>query len=287
MSTDTASARNDAQASVGDALAMIVSTREDEPIFLAAAKLATAHGATVSALLFERAPEPSEAAAVYAGLWVLTPDVPRPKPRDEMSALRRRLQRTPRRVSVRRIEVATGADADRAGLEARGADITIMLQPRGGRDAALRRAIFESVLYESGRPVLLMPPGWNGLTLGKSILIAWDGSREATRAVAEAHAILAAAERISVFEVEVGLSRGLPAAELVARLRRLGLQCHHRSEQGSRFEVDSLLLREAEAIGADLIVMGGYGHARLQEMLFGGVTRSMVRTSPVALFISR
>ena len=55
MSTDTASARNDALASVGDALAMIVSTREDEPIFLAAAKLATAHGATVSALLFERA----------------------------------------------------------------------------------------------------------------------------------------------------------------------------------------------------------------------------------------
>lgn len=51
--------------------------------------------------------------------------------------------------------------------------------------------------------------------------------------------------------------------------------------------MDSLLLCEAEAIDADLIVMGGYGHARLQEMLFGGVTRSMVRTSPVPLFVSR
>jgi len=287
VSTDTAETRSAVRASVGDVLAMIVSTREDEPVFAAAAQLKTAHAATVSALLFEKAPEPSEASAVYAGLWVLAPEVPRSNSKDEMSALARRLRKAPGRVSVKRIQVAIGADADRAGLEARGADITIMLQPRGGRDAAFRRAMFESVLYESGRPVLLMPPDWRGAALGKTILIAWDGSREATRAVADAQSMLAAAERVLVFEVDVGPSAGLPAADLVARLRRLGRQCHHRSVLGSRAEVDSLLLREAEAIGADLIVMGGYGHARLQEMLFGGVTRSMVRTSSVPIFISR
>jgi len=276
-----------AKASVGDVLAMIVSTREDEPVLAAAAQLATAHAATVSALLFDKAPEPSEAGAVYAGLWVLAPEAPLSTSKDEMRALARRLRKAPGRVSVKRIQVAIGADIDRAGLEARRADITIMLQPRGGRDAAFRRAMFESVLYESGRPVLLVPPGWRGAVLGKTILIAWDGSREATRAVADAQRMLTGAERVLVFEVNVGPGVGLPAADLVARLRRLGLQCHYRSVLGSRAEVDSLLLREAEAIGADLIVMGGYGHARLQELLFGGVTRSMIRTSSVPTFISR
>ncbi len=287
MNTVIAEMGSAAKASVGDVLAMIVSTREDEPVLAAAAQLATAHAATVSALLFDKAPEPSEAGAVYAGLWVLAPEAPRSTSKDEMSALARRLREAPGRVSVKRIQVAIGADIDRAGLEARRADITIMLQPRGGRDAAFRRAMFESVLYESGRPVLLVPPGWRGAVLGKTILIAWDGSREATRAVADAQRMLTGAERVLVFEVNVGPGAGLPAADLVARLRRLGLQCHYRSVLGSRAEVDSLLLREAEAIGADLIVMGGYGHARLQELLFGGVTRSMIRTSSVPTFISR
>lgn len=287
MNTVIAEMGSAAKASVGDVLAMIVSTREDEPVLAAAAQLATAHAATVSALLFDKAPEPSEAGAVYAGLWVLAPEAPRSTSKDEMSALARRLREAPGRVSVKRIQVAIGADIDRAGLEARRADITIMLQPRGGRDAAFRRAMFESVLYESGRPVLLVPPGWRGAVLGKTILIAWDGSREATRAVADAQRMLTGAERVLVFEVNVGPGAGLPAAELVARLRRLGLQCHYRSVLGSRAEVDSLLLREAEAISADLIVMGGYGHARLQELLFGGVTRSMIRTSSVPTFISR
>lgn len=287
MNTVIAEMGSAAKASVGDVLAMIVSTREDEPVLAAAAQLATAHAATVSALLFDKAPEPSEAGAVYAGLWVLAPEAPLSTSKDEMRALARRLRKAPGRVSVKRIQVAIGADIDRAGLEARRADITIMLQPRGGRDAAFRRAMFESVLYESGRPVLLVPPGWRGAVLGKTILIAWDGSREATRAVADAQRMLTGAERVLVFEVNVGPGAGLPAADLVARLRRLGLQCHYRSVLGSRAEVDSLLLREAEAIGADLIVMGGYGHARLQELLFGGVTRSMIRTSSVPTFISR
>lgn len=276
--------------SIGDVLAVVVSTRADEAVLAAARALEAGHGASVSVLLFEKAREPSQTmGAVHAGVWV----VPQPlngllRPEDDESErLKRRLRKSLAQAPVKRIEVLDGSGADRAGLEARRADLTVLLQPGDGRDQAFRRAAFESVLYESGRPVLLVPPNWNADVLGKTILIAWDGSREATRAVADVEALLAKAERVVVFEVDVGSRMGLPAGDVVSRLRRQGLQCHHRTARGCRAEVDGLLIREAQAIDADVIVMGGYGHPRLHEMLFGGVTRSMVRRSPLPLFISR
>lgn len=276
--------------SIGDVLAMVVSTRTDEPVLTVAGLLEDSHAASISVVLFEKAPEPSESmGAVYAGIWAAPPSLngPRKPGNGELARLTRRLQKMSGRVPVKRIEVLDGSVADRAGLEARRVNLTIILQPSGARDEAFRRAMFESVLYESGRPVLLVPTRWVAETLGKTILIAWDGSREVTRAVADAEGLLAKSERVLVLEVDVGSREGLPAGEVVARLRRQGLQCHHRSVQGCRAEVDALLIREAQAIGADMIVMGGYGHPRLHEMLFGGVTRSMVRRSPLPLFISR
>lgn len=274
---------------IGDVLAMVVSTRADEPVLAAAGVLEASHGASISVVLFEKAPEPSEPmGAVYAGIWAVPPPVVGlRKPDDELARLTRRLRKLSTRVSLKRIEVLDGSGADRAGLEARRADLTVLLQPNGARDEAFRRALFESVLYESGRPVLLVPAKWEAAALGKTAVIAWDGSREATRAVADAGWLLEQVERVVLLEVDVGSCEGVPARNIVARLRRQGLQCHLRSIRGQRADVDGLLIREAQAVGADLIVMGGYGHARLQEMLFGGVTRSMVRCSPIPLFISR
>jgi nucleotide-binding universal stress UspA family protein len=269
--------------SVGDVVIMMLSASEDEPVLAAAKLLEARHNARIAALVFTKAVEASEVmGAVHAGVWATPPvQITHDRP-DECARLAKKLRRFAHPVPVKQIEIVDGAGADRAGIEARRSNLTLMLQP-GGRDLSFRRTMFESVLYESGRPVLLTPPRWAGAGFD-SIVVAWDGSREVTRAVADAWPLLAAAAHVVFLTVE---AEEAPAAEIVARLRTGGVQCQHRTLPGRRSAIDEVLLRESEAVGADLIVMGGYGHARLHEMLFGGVTRSMVRASPVPLLLSR
>jgi len=272
-----------------DVLVMVLSNREDEAVLSAAQLLEKRHDANISALLFTKAvPAESPAGVVYAGVWtVAAPPSERPKEPDQASWLLRGFSGFARRPPVKRIEVVDGAAADHPGIDARRASMTVMLRPAGARDETLRRSMFESALYESGRPVMLVPRGWRGASIGGTVLVAWDGSREATRAVADAAFLFAKAERVVFLTIENGAHQGPSARELVDNIRRTGAQCQLRSVSDPRQSVDYLLLREAVAIGADLIVMGGYGHARVHEMIFGGVTRSMVRSSPIPLFISR
>jgi nucleotide-binding universal stress UspA family protein len=270
--------------SAGDVLIMMLSAREDEPVLAAAKVLEAHHDARISALVFTRAVEASEVmGAVYGGVWAEPPRIAAPERPDEYAKIAKRLQRFAPDAPLKQVEIVDGAGADRAGIEARRASMTVILQP-GGRDLSFRRTMFESVLYESGRPVLLAPLRWAGQSLGSTIVVAWDGSREVTRAVADASPLLAKAARVLFVTID---AEEAPAADVVTRLRRDGVQCQHRTIPAQRSAIDEVLLRESEAVGADLIVMGGYGHARLHEMLFGGVTRSMVRSSPIPLLLSR
>ncbi|HET9230922.1 MAG TPA: universal stress protein [Vitreimonas sp.] len=268
---------------------MVLSNREDEAVVSAAQLLEKQHDALISALLFTKAmPAESPTGVVYAGIWTVSaPLSDRPKQRDDAARLLQRFSGFARRPSIKRIEVTDGAAADHPGIDARRASMTVMLRPAGAHDETLRRSMFESVLYESGRPVMLVPRGWRAAGIGSTVLVAWDGSREATRAAADAAFLFAKAERVIFLTVENGSHYGPSARDLVESLRRTGVQSYLRSVSDPRQSVDYLLLREAVAMGADLIVMGGYGHARVHEMIFGGVTRSMVRSSPIPLFISR
>lgn len=270
-----------------DLLMLVRNVREDGPVIAAAKMLQDRDDAYVCGLLATRAeakiPEWSVAAdgAFFANpMREITARAP------ESLRLKRRTEGFSRPCEIVQMEIVDGLAADWVGVEARNRSLTIMLRPAGAADENVRRAIFESVLFESGKPVLLIPPKWRNASLGKRILIAWDGSRTAARAVSDAERFLAQAEQVSLFTVECGTNdaSGQSAAK---HLRRMGLQCQQRCERGYRGDIDAIILREAEAVGADLIVMGGYGHARFQEMLFGGVTRSLVRTSPVPLFLSR
>lgn len=164
--------------------------------------------------------------------------------------------------------------------------MTIVLRPRGAPSAPLRTAMVERILFESGRRVLLVPPGWRQKTLGRTILVAWDGSREATRALADARPLLAVADDVFLVTIDAESRGGLAIADIAAHLRRLGLRCQQGTVPGSDRATSIALQEECEAVGADLMVMGGYGHSRLQEKLFGGVTRSLVATSPTPLLIS-
>lgn len=279
---------------VRDMLAMVVSATDDEPVLETAQQLRTRfEGAHVSVLAFLQKPQVKSRiempdAAVMGGVaFVGERTQAQSGALEESILLSRRLERIGGRTPLRRIEIASGAEADLAGLEARCVGLTLMMRPAGLANEPFRRAMFESVLYESGRPLILTPPEWRNKPLGRVVLIAWDGSREAARAVADAQPLLAEAEAVHVFSIHVAGRNGPSGMALGAHLRRSGLRCHQRTITGARHEIESLLLGECAAVGADLLVMGGYGHARLHELLFGGVTRSLVRASPIPLFISR
>jgi nucleotide-binding universal stress UspA family protein len=142
----------------------------------------------------------------------------------------------------------------------------------------------------AGRPVLVVPPSVSALE-GRRALVAWKDTREARRAVADALPLLAHAEEVLVVEAVSG-----DAEERDQALRRAGdvaglLARHGATARGEALEVrgrtvaDELLLA-AERHGADLVVAGGYGHARLREWAFGGVTRDLLARCPMCCLLS-
>jgi nucleotide-binding universal stress UspA family protein len=181
-----------------------------------------------------------------------------------------------------------GAAGSAIGMRARHADITIVARPAGAT-ASSSHAILEGALFESGRPVIVVPPGWTGKDVGRNVLVAWKPTREAARAVADAEDFIAGASRISVVTVDAKPSQGYgehPGADIAAHLAIRGAKPElFNLDSAGRTETKAIL-DQAVATGADLIVMGGYGRSRMSEFIFGGVTREIVTTSPLPVLMS-
>jgi nucleotide-binding universal stress UspA family protein len=140
------------------------------------------------------------------------------------------------------------------------------------------------VLMSAGRPVLVVPPHIDYLS-ARRILIAWKDTREARRAVWDALPLLKAAEE--VFVVAVGPETNLAAAEDVAEyLVRHGIDSTTTLHREPAASVADKILEMAEWDGADLIISGAYGHSRLREWMFGGVTRELLNRAPVCCLMS-
>jgi nucleotide-binding universal stress UspA family protein len=161
---------------------------------------------------------------------------------------------------------------------ARTADLILARRARvGGTDEP---DVLDHLVTAAGVPVLALPPDISA-DVGQTILAAWNGSREAARAVHDALPFLHVAKRLTLCAVGDEPATSLEAA--AAMLWRHGLAVHsHRVDEpdGNAGEV---LLAQCSAQGADLLVMGAYGHTRLRELVFGGATRHMLReaTLPV------
>jgi nucleotide-binding universal stress UspA family protein len=173
--------------------------------------------------------------------------------------------------------------------EARVADLVVMARPVATQEvASLGAREAEYVLLNAGRPVLLVPPEYWRLH-GGHVAIAWDGQREAARAVADAMPLLLRASHVTI--VGVWDDRGEPQAdsEPVAGLRhylqRHGIVAGVRNVQKSG-PVGANLLEAVSALGADMLVAGGYGHARVRELVMGGTTRTLMHQAPVPLLLS-
>ncbi|CAO4178895.1 universal stress protein [Methylorubrum aminovorans] len=151
----------------------------------------------------------------------------------------------------------------------------------------LDREALEATLFESGRPVIAVPPG-HAVFAGRRIIVAWDGSAPAARAANDAMPLLRAAEAVEIVTVgnAAEIRDAVPGAEFAPHLARHGVNVivNDLPVSGS---IGDTLRSQAGLFRADMIVMGAYRHSRTRQFFFGGVTRSLLRSCPVPLFLSR
>jgi nucleotide-binding universal stress UspA family protein len=142
----------------------------------------------------------------------------------------------------------------------------------------------------AGRPVLIVPYVGTFKTLGQRVLVAWNASREATRAVNDALPLLERASSVRVLSVNPrrGIAGHGPiaGADMSLHLARHGVRVEAAAVNTDDVRVDDMLLSQAADAGADLIVMGAYGHSRLGEYVLGGATRHLLRQITVPVFMS-
>jgi nucleotide-binding universal stress UspA family protein len=172
------------------------------------------------------------------------------------------------------------------GASARLYDLTIVLQPEFDRDS-FDNTIPKEILFQSGGPVLFIPYTHQGSFKPRRIGIAWDGSRVAARALRDATPFLSRAQAITI--ICLNEERSAPevsSAALVAHLARHGLTVQVERMGADRTDIQPTILSIAADTGLDLIVMGGYGHSRLQERILGGVTRGMLQSMTVPTLMS-
>ncbi len=205
------------------------------------------------------------------------------------TGLRTRLTRTNLAFEQRLTEGQSLAVCDHATVQARHADLTVMSRPNA-QGSSFRHEVLEAVLMSSGRPVLLLPSEWNAKDGYRTVFIAWNAGREAARAVADAGPFLAAASNIVVGTVDArSAPRGhgeAPGVDIATHLARHGYAVELRNLDSLGADKADAILSGAKAANADLIVLGGYEHARLQQAIFGGVTRKLIDTSPIPLLLA-
>src|SRR5882762_4352165 len=175
------------------------------------------------------------------------------------------------------------------GVHAYYADLVVIAHPESPGQTAGPPGIAESLVLSSGRPIIVFPPRGT-VSRVRRILVAWNATRESIRAAADALPLLVKAEAVEVLVVEHQRHPGHgpePGADIARHLARHGAQVEVRRLASGGEDVGRLLLSQAAAFRADLLVMGAYGHSHLNEWMFGGVTRTVLREASLPVLMSR
>jgi nucleotide-binding universal stress UspA family protein len=178
--------------------------------------------------------------------------------------------------------VMEGDPVEAVALCAHYCDLAIVGQPDPDNPSLFDR-VPEGLVMAAGRPVLVVPYTSTAADFGKRALVAWNGTREATRAVHDAMPFLSAAEAVFVFCVNPDDSGHIAGADLALHLSRHGVKAEPKHIVAPDLDVGDALLSTASDLDVDLIVMGAYGHSRLRELVLGGATRDLFNamTCPV------
>src|SRR5467141_2075925 len=176
------------------------------------------------------------------------------------------------------------------GVHAYYADLVVIARPESAGQTAGPPGLAESLVLSSGRPIIIFPPRGTVSQVHR-IVVAWNATRESIRAVADALPLLVKAKAVEVLVVNHERNRAghgqEPGADIARHLARHGAHVEVRRLSSGGKNVGHLLLSQAAAFGADLLVMGAYGHSHLREWMFGGVTRTALREASLPVLMSR
>lgn len=180
------------------------------------------------------------------------------------------------------VQVVSGVFAElgsRAARVARAVDLVVVDQQHGALDTA--EMLLEEALFRSGRPVLVASPRRAPVEAVRSVVVGWDGSSHAARAIADALATFATLARIEIITIsgEKSLKGILPGADYAQHLAKKGVEVTLTDIAADGRSVARILDDRAVETKADLIVTGAFGHSRLREFLLGGVTVELTETA--------
>jgi len=187
----------------------------------------------------------------------------------------------------RKLKASLGGAGDLFGRLARRFDLSVVGQAEPKHGPA-QDPVIEGALFGSGRPVIVVPYIQKGGLKLDRVLICWDGSRPAARAIGDAMPFLARAAAIDVVIVASGREKSdeIPGVDMGEHLARHALKIEVKRLVSGDLDVANTILSYAADSGADLIVMGGFGHSRLREFVLGGVTRGILGSMTVPALMS-
>ena len=186
---------------------------------------------------------------------------------------------------------AVGYPSETAALHGRYVDLIVLGQADpDDAEAPLFRPLPEEVALAAGRPILVVPYAGSWTEIGRRVLIGWDRSREATRAVNDAMPFLTGAQAVTILTIDPpegpAADREFPGADIALHLARHGVKAAAERTVSAGVGVGDVLLSRASDLGADLLVMGGYGHSRARELLLGGATRTILESMTLPVLMS-
>jgi nucleotide-binding universal stress UspA family protein len=270
---------------------LAVGTGHDDAEIDRAAKLCGGMGAHLVVLVLGIAPPPpaSPYGVVSNDIWASEIRDGQASAQARAEAIAARLAEAGASSRVDSQYIDRGTVATLAARYARYADLTL-IPPTPADAEALQNWVLNGALFESGRPVLLLPVGEVNFPKPNRVMIAWDASVEASKAVRDAIEIMVAAKAVDIVLIDpVPSFEGHgpePGADLAAYLGRHGIVTTvHRLPKEGR-DVAEILRRTAIDLQAELVVMGGFGHSRLRQRIFGGTTTAIIGDTPVPVLMA-
>ena len=255
---------------------------DEQPKFLAQAiELAQQMEAALNVLVVGIAPIPpaSPYGITGADIWAREADENRKLAKMRADAIEKDLAKAQISGSVMAHLLDQGAVATLVARFARYADLTLV-PTRSEENASFHSAVLNGALFESGRPILLLPEKAGAFPKVKSAVIAWDASLEASKSVKDAIGILQGCDTVTALLVDPSPSfeghGEEPGADLATYLARHDISVNVSAVPREGRPTSEIIMRFADDAGADLIVMGAYAHSRLRQIIFGGTTSTIL-----------
>ncbi|RVT39551.1 universal stress protein [Sphingobium algorifonticola] len=270
---------------IKDLLAVVDTGDKDEQFIKDALSFAEFHDAKLTFLVLSIIPTGD-----YGGMWG-TPFVILQDFAEAVEIKEKRLAERTRlsNIEVRTISDQPGVMLTKAAVQARYADMVLFGPAEAYDYPPVRRETIESILFASGRPVLILPEGYQPRTFD-SVALGWNASREATHALRDATAVAKPGAHVKVLVLDGRPSTkghgSDPGADIARHLARHGFAADVVPLNALEKSDAQALVQGARQHGADVLALGAYGHSRLREMVLGGVTRELIAGAALPLLFS-